>query len=177
MTSPRRAGGLIIRAAAALALTAGALASAAVPASAATPSATGFGSGVVGVPQTITATAICPSGQLTFVATYSNGVQVSSPTVNADTNGSATLTFTPTLAGFITSASIFSTCTPFPTTPSTATISQVSTSTQISTPNTASVGTATKILVTVQSASPSTYHPPARSSCATPTAPCFRRWG
>ena len=96
---------------------------------------------------------------MTFLATYSNGVQVSSPTVGADINGSATLIFTPTIAGTITQAFIGSTCTPFPVTPSVATITQVTTTTQISTPNTSSVGQRSQILVTVQSASPSAYAP------------------
>ncbi len=117
----------------------------------------GFGNGTVGVPQVVQATGICPSSTLSLVATYANGVQVSSNPVTSDINGSATIYWTPTIAGVITSASIASTCTPFPI--GGATIASVATTSAISTPNTAQVGVATLITVTVQSQSPSSYQP------------------
>ena len=90
---PRKLRGLTIRAFAASALVLGALGLAAAPAQAA--GATGYGNGTVGVNQTITATEICPSAQLAFTATYSNGVTVSAPSVYADINGNATIYWAP----------------------------------------------------------------------------------
>lgn len=119
--------------------------------------ATGFGNGPVGVPQVVTATGICPSSQLTLLATYSNGVTASSNPVLADINGSATIYWTPTIAGTITQAQIGSSCAPVSI--GGATIFQVSTTTVVSAPNNAQVGKATQINVTVQSQSPSNYAP------------------
>ena len=152
---PRKLRGLTIRAFAASALVLGALGLAAAPAQAA--GATGYGNGTVGVNQTITATEICPSAQLAFTATYSNGVTVSAPSFYADINGNATIYWAPTIVGQITQATIGSTCSPVYL--GGAIISQTQTTTTVSTPNNAKVGQATKINVTVQSNSPSAYAP------------------
>lgn len=152
---PMKFRGLIIRAAAASALVLGAVGFAAAPAQAA--SATGYGNGTVGVTQTITALSICPSAQLAFTATYSNGVTVSAPVVYADINGNATIYWAPTIFGQITQATIGSTCSPVYL--GGANIGQTLTTTTISTPNNAQVGVGTKIMVTVQSNSPSAYSP------------------
>ncbi|MCX6423956.1 MAG: hypothetical protein NTV96_05220, partial [Actinobacteria bacterium] len=119
--------------------------------------ATGYGNGVVGVTQTISAQAVCPSAQLAFTAEYSNGVTVSAPVVYADINGNATIYWTPTIFGLVTQATIGSTCSPVYL--GGANIGQTLTTTTISTPNNAQVGVATKITVTVQSNSPSAYSP------------------
>jgi len=152
---PRKFRGLIVRATAASALVLGAVGLAAAPAQAT--GATGYGNGTVGVTQTISAQAICPSAQLAFTAQYSNGVTVSAPLVYADINGNATIYWSPTIVGQITQATIGSTCSPVYL--GGANISQTATTTTISTPNNAQVGVATKITVTVQSNSPSAYSP------------------
>ena len=140
--------------AAASALAAGSLALAAAPAQAAV---TGFGNGTVGVPMTITATGVCNSAQLTLNVLYQNGAQYSSQPVYADINGDATIYWTPTVAGNISSAEIGSTCSPVSL--GSATIAKVATTTTVNAPNTAIVGQATKIEVIVQSNSPSSYNP------------------
>lgn len=151
----RKLRGLMIRATAASALVLGAVGLAAAPAQAA--SATGYGNGVVGITQTISAQAVCPSAQLAFTAQYSNGVTVAAPLVYADINGNATIYWAPTIVGQITQATIGSTCSPVYL--GGANISQTATTTTISTPNNAQVGLATQIMVTVQSNSPSAYAP------------------
>ena len=151
----RKFRGLIIRATAASALLLGTVGIAAAPAHAA--SATGYGNGVVGISQTISAQGICPSAQLAFTAQYSNGVTVSAPLVYADINGNATIYWAPTIVGQITQATIGSTCSPVYL--GGANISQTATTTTVSTPNNAQVGLATQITVTVQSNSPSAYSP------------------
>ena len=155
MRHTSRARGMIVGTTAAMALLGGLLAATAAPAQAT--SVTGFGSGTVGVPQTVTALDVCPSSSLTLTAIYSTGVQVSSPPVISDINGNASIVWTPTIAGVITSASIGSSCTPVPL--GSATISSVGTTTAISAPNTVQVGVPTQITVTVQSTSPSSYQP------------------
>ena len=151
----RKFRGLIIRATAASALLLGTVGIAAAPAHAA--SATGYGNGVVGISQTISAQGICPSAQLAFTAQYSNGVTVSAPLVYADIDGNATIYWAPTIVGQITQATIGSTCSPVYL--GGANISQTATTTTVSTPNNAQVGLATQITVTVQSNSPSAYSP------------------
>jgi len=155
MRQTSRFRGLIVSTTAVAALIAGFLAVGAAPAQAA--SATGFGNGTVGVPQTVNAVGICPSSTLTLIAQYSTGVQVSSQPVVSDINGNATIVWTPSVAGFITSATIGSTCTPVSL--GAAVIASVGTTTAISAPNTAQIGVPTQITVTVQSTSPSSYQP------------------
>ncbi|MDO8307817.1 MAG: Ig-like domain repeat protein [Actinomycetota bacterium] len=155
MRHPRTTFRILASGAAIAAVVLGSLTAVAAPAQAA--SASGFGNGTVGVPQVVNALGICPSAQLTLSATYANGVQVSSAPVWADINGNATITWTPTIAGTITSASIGSTCTPVLL--GAAVISSTPTATLISAPNTAQVGVPTQITVTVQSQSPSSYQP------------------
>ncbi len=153
MNQPRTRRGLRIAASAALVL--GVLGLAAAPAQAA--GASGFGNGTVGVPQVITALGICPSSELLFSATYSNGTVSSADPVWADINGNGTIYWTPSIAGQVIQASIGSTCTPVPL--GSAGISAVGTTTTVNAPNNAQVGVATKILVTVQSNSQSSYNP------------------
>lgn len=153
MTEPRNRRGLHIAASAALLL--GVLGLTMVPAQAAT--ASGFGNGTVGVTEVITALGVCPSSELFFSANYSNGTVSNSDPVYADINGNATIYWTPSIAGQITQASIGSTCTPVPL--GGASIAAVGTTTTVNAPNNAQVGVATKILVTVQSSSQSSYNP------------------
>ena len=155
MSVTHRARTIAVSTASAAALVLGLLTTVAAPAQAA--GVTGFGNGTVGVAQTVNLSGICPSSTASLVATYSTGVQVTSPSVITDINGDATLYWTPTIAGAITSASIASTCTPFPL--GAATISSVSTTSAISAPNTAQDGVPTLITVTVQAQSPSSYQP------------------
>ena len=131
----------------------------ATPANAAT-GISGFGPGQIGVPQLITMTEVCNQfgAQITFSATYSDGVTVSANPVTANNAGSATVYWTPNRLGTVTSVSANSTCAPVTTGTSFA-ITPVNTITTISAPNTAQVGVATKITVNVQSQSPSTYQP------------------
>ena len=146
-----------LAAASGLAIAAASLTFAAPAANAAT-GVSGFGPGPIGVPQLITMTEICPSAQLNFQASYNTGAVSSAPTVTADINGSATVYWTPSSVGTVTSVSVGSTCTPVNASAN-FNISAVGTTTTISAPNTAKVGQQTKITVTVQSNSPSTYTP------------------
>lgn len=148
-----------LAAASGLVLTAAALTATAPAASAAT-GISGYGPGAIGVPQLITMTEICNQfgAQLTFTATYSDGTTSSASPVTADNTGSATVYWTPSRLGTVTQVAANSTCTPV-TTSANFQISQVATTTTISAPNTAKVGQQTKITVTVQSNSPSTYTP------------------
>jgi len=124
---------------------------------------TGFTNGPVGVTQTITVDSltqnIVGSSTCTMVPTI-NGVtqsSVSGPFVSGGlSTGSATFQWTPLATGAATFT--LSDCTGL-TNPGAVTISPVSTLTSISAPNTAKVGTATQITVTVQSSSPSSYQP------------------
>lgn len=118
---------------------------------------TGFVSGPVGVAQTISIDAV-PSmmGQSTCTMAPSiNGVQ--QPTVSgAIVNGTATFQWTPQTTGAATFT--MPDCSTTSTIPA-VTISQTPTFTVVNAPNTAQVGVATKITVTVQSNSPSSYTP------------------
>lgn len=134
-----------------------------VAAPAAQAGVTGFVSGPVGVPQTIVVDGLTENdfGQsnCTMVPTI-NGVQQSSVdgpfTSGGQATGSATFTWTPLTTGAATFT--LSNCSGL-SSPGAVTISPVTTTTTISAPNNAKVGTATKITVTVQSASPSSYQP------------------
>ena len=157
MTEPRNRRGLGIRFAAAAALIIGTIGFAALPAQAT--SVTGYGSGTVGVTQVINVTDGCMSSgsQVSFVASYSNGVTSSSEPVWANSNGNATLFWTPSIAGTVTSASIGSSCSPVSL--GGANIAQVGTTTSVNAPNNAQVGVSTKIQVTVRSNGQSSYDP------------------
>ena len=153
MKQPRTMRGL--RIASTLALLLGALGLASLPAQAA--NARGYGNGTVGVPEVINAQGVCPSSELFFSAVYSNGTVSNADPVWADINGNGTIYWTPSIAGVITQASIGSTCSPVPL--GGAGIASVGTTTTVNAPNNAQVGVATKILVTIQSASQSSYTP------------------
>lgn len=153
MNEPRKRRGLRIAAPAALVL--GVLGLATAPAQAA--SASGYGSGTVGVTQVINAQGVCPSSELFFSATYSNGTVSNANPVWADINGNATIYWTPSITGLVTQGSVGSTCAPVPL--GGANISTVATTTSVNAPNNAQVGIATKILVIVQSSSQSSYSP------------------
>ena len=155
MNEPRNRRGRGIRIIAAAGLALGALGLATVPAQAA--SASGYGSGAVGITQIINAQGVCPSSELFFSATYANGTVSSANPVWADINGNGTIYWTPSITGLVTQATIGSTCTPVPL--GGANISTVSTSTTVNAPNNAQVGVATKIQVIVQSGSASSYSP------------------
>lgn len=136
----------------AFAVCAGTLALATAPAAFAG-NVSGFGPGPVGVPQTITVTGYTGCNQVSATAT---GVSSTTTSAYVDINGNATLYWTPTSVGNAT-VGISSTCTPSPV--GTYSISQVGTTTAINAPNTAKVGTATKVTVIVTSNSPSIYSP------------------
>lgn len=154
MTTTRRLGGLVTRAA-----VAGALILGAVPlaASAAQATVTGFG-GPVGVTQTVTVTDTAPNlvGQSTcnVVPTINGNPQPAA--TGALINGNLTFQWTPLTIGAATFT--LSDCSTTSLIPA-ASITQVSTTTTISTPNTAPLNQPVKILVTVQSQSPSAYSP------------------
>jgi hypothetical protein len=154
MTPLRRISGHAARLAVVGSMVAAGLSIAAAPASANT---SGFG-GPVGVTQTVTVTNTTPSG----LGQSTCNVQ---PTINgalqpaatgALINGTLTFQWTPQIVGAATFSA--SDCT-FATPPPAASITQVNTTTVISTPNTAPLNQATKVLVTVPSASPSAYTP------------------
>jgi hypothetical protein len=154
MTSVRRLGGNLIRITAVAAISIAGIGLASAPAQA---QVTGFG-GPVGVQQTVTVTDVAPNlpGQstCTVVPTINGVAQL--PATGALTNGLLTFLWTPQSIGAATFS--LSDCT----TPSiipAASITQVSTTTTISTPNTSAVGQAIQINVVVQSASPSAYQP------------------
>lgn len=155
MRETRRLRGILVRTGVVTALVAGAIGLAASPAYAA--SATGFGNGTVGVSQTVTVTGFTGCGEVAVSATYANGTTITSNSAFVDGNGNATLYFTPTIAGTISSATIVSVCGPFSL--GSASIASTATSTTISAPNVATVGVATKVTIIVQSGSPSTYNP------------------
>lgn len=119
----------------------------------------GYNNGQIGVPQQITLSGICPSNEITFTATYSNGATSSAPSVIGDINGNATAIWTPSQVGTVTAVNAGSTCSPYSQSAN-FTISQVGTTTTITAPNTAKVGQQTKITVTVQSNGGSTYQSP-----------------
>ena len=150
----RRLGALLTRTAAASALILGAVGFTAAPAQA---TVSGFG-GAVGVLQTVTVTNVSASGfgQTTCTVT---------PTINSVTQASTsgtlqgtTLTFQWTPANVGAATFSMSDCTTTSTIPA-ASITQVATTTIISTPNTAPINQAVRVNITVQSASPSTYTP------------------
>jgi hypothetical protein len=152
--SGRRIGALATRTAAASALVLGAVGLASAPAQAAV---TGFG-GAVGVLQTVTVTDVTTSGVGQSTCTVT-------PTINgvaqASTSGTlqgTTLTFQWTPANVGAATFSMSDCTTTSIIPA-ASITQVTTTTIISTPNTAPLNQAVRVNITVQSASPSTYTP------------------
>ena len=124
----------------------------------------GFVNGPVGVTQTITVTDIQPGGgavgeQFCTMVPTINGVAQSSvngPITQTGSSSQATFQWTPLTTGAATFT--LSNCDGLGN-PGAVTISPVATTTTISAPNTAKVGTATKITVTVQSNSPSSYQP------------------
>jgi hypothetical protein len=152
ITSRRR--GLTLGAITASAVVLSSLTIAAAPAQA---TVTGLG-GPVGVTQTVTVSDTAPTlmgaSTCTVLPTINGATQLAvTGTLN---NGTLTFQWAPTSIG----AATFSLpdCTTSSVIPA-ANITQVRTSTTISTPNTAQIGVATKVLVTVQSASPSAYAP------------------
>lgn len=154
MTSVRRLGGTLIRVTAVAAIS---LAGIGLSGSAAQANVSGFG-GPVGVPQTVTVTNTAPNlvGQSTCtVVPTINGVS-QLPATGALINGNLTFQWTPRNVGAATFS--LSDCTTTSTIPA-ASITQVGTTTTISTPNTSAVGQAIQINVVVQSASPSSYQP------------------
>ncbi len=154
MSSLRRYGGLLTRLVAVGAVTIGGVA---LTAPAAHATVTGFG-GPVGVTETVQVTGTAPGmpGQSTCVVLpFINNVQQNNVT-GVLSNGTLTFQWTPTMVGAATFSLINCTTTSF--IPA-VTITQVSTTTTISTPNTAPLGQPTKVLVTVQSQSPSAYNP------------------
>ncbi len=156
MRHSRRPGGFVVHAAAVGALVLGAIGLAAAPAQAAG-TVTGFGSGVVGVPQSISVGGYLGCQTATLSVTYANGSTYSSTTATLDGNGNASFTWAPPVAGTITSASLLSLCTP--TSLGSAVISGATTTTSFQAPNVAKVGIATQMTIIVQAASPSTYNP------------------
>lgn len=156
MREPRRTSGMLGRAAAVGALVLGTIGLAAAPAQAAG-TVTGFGNGTVGVPQQISVGGYLGCQSATLSVTYANGSTYTSNTATLDGNGNASFTWTPPIAGSITSASLLSLCTP--TSLGSATISGTTTTTYFQAPNVAKVGVASKVTIIVQAASPSTYNP------------------
>jgi hypothetical protein len=134
----------------------GSLAIAAAPMASA--SVSGFVNGPVGVPQTIVVPELTPvaMGQQTCTMAPTINNISKQPVTGALVNGTATFVWSPPVPG----AATFTVpdCTGL-VSPGAVNISQVSTMTTISAPNTAQVGVATKITVTVQSQSPSSYTP------------------
>ena len=154
MTPLRRISGQAARLAVIGSLVAAGLGIAAAPASA---TVSGFG-GPVGVTQTVTVTNTSPNlvGQSTCnVQPTINGALQPAAT-GALINGTLTFQWTPQIVGAATFS--LTDCSTSSTIPA-ASITQVNTTTVISTPNTAPLNQATKVLVTVQSASPSAYTP------------------
>jgi len=150
----RRLGALLTTAAAASALALGTIGLAAAPAQAAV---TGFG-GAVGVLQTVTVTDVTANGFGQTTCTVTPTINsVAQPAATGTLQGT-TLTFqwTPPNVGAATFS--MSDCTTTSTIPA-ASITQVATTTTISTPNTAPLNQAVRVNITVQSASPSTYTP------------------
>lgn len=149
---------VLVTAASGLVIAAASLGVAAPPALAAA-SVSGFGGGFIGVPQSITMSEICPEAPLTFRAKYFDGTIVSAPPVTADDSGTATVNWTPSKLGYIGEVSVESSCAPVIISNLALQITPVDTVTTISAPGTSRVGQQTKITVTVQSNSPSTYAP------------------
>lgn len=121
-------------------------------------SVTGFGNGAVGVVQVINGTGVCANTSATLTVEYVNGPTITTNPVLTNSQGGLQLLWTPTVVGQIRQGTLgFGSCPPIAL--GGAIISQVATSTTISTPNTVRVGTATTVNVSVQSQSPSTNVP------------------
>jgi hypothetical protein len=154
MSGIRHLGGISIRGVAVAALIGGVLVGAAAPASA---SITGFNNGPIGITQTITID-VTPNtlGQpICTMRPTINGVLQQAVT-GALVNSTATFLWTPQGIGAATFS--LTDCSTTSTIPAVS-ITQVSTITVISGPDTAQVGVPTQINVTVQAASPSSYAP------------------
>ncbi len=154
MSQLRRLGGTTLRAGAIASLVLGTVGLAAMPAQA---DVTGFVNGAVGVTQTVTidAATTLPGQATCTMLPNINGAQ-QSPVTGAVVNGTATFLWTPRTTGAATfSLPDCSTASSIPA----VTISQATTTTAISTPNTAQVGVSTLVTVTVQSQSPSNWAP------------------
>ena len=145
MTHSRRVSGLALRLAVVGSLAAATLAAAAAPAQA---SVTGFG-GPVGVTQTVTVANTQPLGfgqsSCTALPTINGAAQPAATGVLA--NGNLVFQWTPQSVGAATFT--LQDCTTTSVIPA-ASITQVTTTTVISTPNTAPLNQATRVLVTVQ---------------------------
>jgi hypothetical protein len=154
MSESRRFSGLAVRLAVVGSLAAAGLSVAAAPAQA---TVTGLG-GPVGVTQTVTVTNTTPNliGQSTCIVQPTINGNAQPAATGVLTNGSLVFQWTPQSVGAATFS--LSDCTTTSTIPA-ASITQVTTTTVISTPNTAPLNQATRVLVTVQSASPSAYAP------------------
>lgn len=154
MTSVRRLGGTLLRVTAVAAIGIAGIGLASAPAQA---NVSGFG-GPVGVQQTVTVTNTTPNlvGQptCTVVPTINGVAQL--PATGALVNGNLTFLWTPQSVGAATFS--LSDCTTASNIPA-ASITQVGTTTTISTPNTSAVGQPIQINVVVQSTSPSAYQP------------------
>ncbi len=159
MRDTRRFVGTLARATAASALLLGTIGVAAAPAQA--ESASGLSNGYVGVTQSINVTDFCPGSNVQLQATV-NGNVVTSPSASSDSNGNATILWTPATVGSVTNAVVQSSlvgsaCSTIPL-PNVA-ISQVGTNSVLTAPNSVTVNVATQITVTVQSQLRSTYAP------------------
>lgn len=164
-SSRRRLGGFITRAAAAGALVVGTVGLAAAPAQA-SDQPTGWGSGPVGVPQTIRITGmtnpstggLCTDPGEPFIPTI-NGVQ--QPTQNVPVaNGTANITYIPAVAGAATwtfGGTMIGSCELVQ--GAAMSITQTNTVTVVSAPTTAATGQPTVINVLVTSAGTSNYVP------------------
>ena len=168
MRDTSRLGGLITRGVVVAALTAGGIALATAPTTAASVQAdsagiSGYGAGTVGVTQNISySTGGDPSScaPYTLTATYSSPSQTYS--TDGQVVGNAVLfNWAPAVAGTVSNLTITSgnACSPASAVNVPFSISKVATTTTISAPNTTTVGTPTTITVYVQSQSPSAYAP------------------
>lgn len=154
MTSVRRLGGNLIRITAVAAISIAGIGLASAPAQA---QVTGFG-GPVGVQQTVTVANVTadPGTQTcTVIPTINNVAQL--PLTGALVGSNLTFLWTPLSVGAAT-FSLDGSCSSS-SLPVAASITQVATTTTISTPNTSAVGQPVQINVVVQSTSPSTYQP------------------
>ncbi len=160
----RRLGALLTSAAAASALTLGAIGLAATPAQADVYGFTGYGPGNVGVPQTIV---FASGGDPTTCGTISMTIIYSNPATNVSidassvSGGNAYFTWVPAIAGTVSSMTVTSTggCSPASVQNVPFAISKVPTTTVVDAPNTSTVGQAVKVQAIIQSQSPSQYAP------------------
>ena len=148
--------------AAAIALVAGGLASAA-PAQADSNGFNGYGNGTVGVTQNIVwSSSQDPTscGTLTLTITYSQG-QAYNVEASSVSGGNAYFYWNPAIAGTVTGMRMTSSaeCSPVSATNVPFSISKVNTTTTVTASNQARVGQATKITALIQSSSPSSYQP------------------